>query len=69
MKDVRLGGLWEAEGSPEGALASLFSKLNSSRDLRLMRMQLIDKSVLKTKQNKKQKQKLNDIYKRKHVNL
>lgn len=57
MKDVRLGGLWEAKGSPEGALASLFSKLNSSRDLRLMRMQLIDKSVLKTKQNKKQKTK------------
>lgn len=39
------------EGSPEGALASLFSKLNLSRDLRLMRMQLIDKSVLKN-QNK-----------------
>lgn len=57
MKNVRLDGLWEAEGSPEGALASLFSKLNSSRDLRLMRMQLIDKSVLKTKQNKKQKTK------------
>lgn len=54
------------EGSPERALASLFSKLNLSRDLRLMRMQLIDKSVLK---NQNKKQKLNDIYKRKKRKL